>query len=121
MGDKYVREIPLTELIPVNDLEIVNGDFSSNEYQMGPYEFNIRVNSTLNADTVVYLPPLERTIGGIFSILIVALDAENKLTVKKHPDDIVGVYTDTDVTAADDFQLLLNTGTKWRVINQCVT
>lgn len=117
MPTSSVNAVPLEEVIPTNSYAVVNGSLTSGEFEMQPGMFNLSCTLTVNADTIVYLPPIANTVGSLYTVYVIAVDAGNKVTVKGAKTDPVGVFADSDLTAAESYILVLNTGDKWKVLN----
>lgn len=117
---KSVVELYMDEVIPTNTVTLVNGSFSSNAYTIKVGEYNIYVNSSIDADLTVYLPPFNKTVGSIYSIYITAVDAGNKVTIAQNAEDSSAVFpyaATADLNAAEEYMLFYNTGSEWARVN----
>lgn len=117
---KSVETLYMDEVIPTNVVTLVNGSFASNAYTIKVGEYNIYIDSSLDADLTVYLPPFDETVGSMYSIYITAVDAGNKVTIAQNAQDSPEVFpyaATADLNAAEEYMLLLNTGSEWTKVN----
>ena len=118
MGDKAVQTVPLEDVIPTGRLTIVDADVPADEYEMSPGIHNLYCNLADDSDTIVYLPALAESVGGLYSVYVIAVDAGNKVTVKSAKSDpqTLNTSVSVDLAAATYFGLWYNTGLQWKLI-----